>query len=244
MKMKTVYYLLLGLCLATAACKPDEPEMPTDEIINGTCGKNLTWSSNKTKAILTISGTGDMEDYVIDAPWKQYQEEIQTIVIKDGVTSIGNRAFEYCSKLTQVTIPSGMTSIGESAFAGCSALTQVTMGIGITSIENATFFHCSALTAFTIPNGVTNIGQAAFMDCSALREITIPNSVTNIGNLAFNSCRALLKMTVQATVTPTVGYNAFYWVSRSIPVYVPAEALAAYKTAEGWNGFTNLQAIQ
>ena len=187
--MKTVYYLLLGLCLATAACKPDEPEVPKpeepkDEIISGTCGENLTWSYNKTKAILTIAGMGKMEDYVIDAPWKSYKEEIQTVVIGDSVTSIGNYAFYDCSALTQVTIPDGVTSIGNSAFYNCSALTQV-----------------------DIPNSVTSIGNSAFSGCSALTQITIPESVTSIEETAFNACSALTAIHVDAANTAYCSEN-------------------------------------
>ena len=186
MKMKTVYYLLLGLCLATAACKPDEPELPEpeepkDEIISGTCGENLTWSYNKTKAILTISGTGKMENYsytysdLPHAPWFPYQEEIQTVIIKDGVTSIGDHAFEFCSALTQVTIPDGVTSIGYYAFGYCSALTQVTIPEGVTSIGERAFEYCSALAEMTVlPTVPPTITENTFSNINPQVKVSIP----------------------------------------------------------------------
>ena len=322
MKMKTVYYLLLGLCLAMAACKPDEPEMPESPASNN----GVTFTYDSITATLTIFGTGDMEDYDdIDAPWKPYREEIQTVIIKDGVTSIGNYAFYYCSALAQVTIPNSVESIGSAAFYYCKVLTEVTIGSSVTSIGNSAFSMCFALTAINVANGniaycsidgilfnidktllvkypankpetaytipntvisignsafdrcktltkvtignnvtkignwafnyceeltqvtignsVTSIGNSAFFQCSALTQIIIPNSVTNIGGWAFKYCSALTEITVLATVPPTVGTDTFYWVGNDIPVYVPAESLEAYKAAEGWNGFTNLQAI-
>ena len=93
---------------------------------------------------LTISGTGDMPSYVVedDVPWYNYQGNIEKVVIKDGVTSIGKNAFSYCLSLTSITIPNSVTSIGERAF------------------EN-----CSSLTSLTIPNSVTSIGDCAFDGC-------------------------------------------------------------------------------
>ena len=271
--MKTVYYLLLGLCLTTAACKPDEPEIPTDEIINGTCGENLTWSYNKTKAIMTISGTGDMEDYKsIDAPWKPYKEEIQTVVIGDSVTSIGNWTFYDCSALMQASIPDGVTSIGNCAFY-CSALTQANIPKSVTSIGDNAFSNCEALTAihvdaantaycsengvlfnkdkttlmqypigktentYTIPNGVTSIGRMAFSNCSALTQVTIPGSVTSIGDYAFESCRALTRVPLPESVT-SIGTGAFTRCHALTQVTIPNSV-----TSIGYNAFWNCFAL-
>ncbi len=164
--------------------------------------------------------------------------------IPDGVTSIGNSAFSGCSALTKITIPDDVTSIGNSAFSGCSALTEITIPESVTSIEYQAFMGCSALTEITIHNSVTNFGFSAFANCSALTEITIPESMESIGDWAFFDCSALTEITILATVPPTVGVDAFYNVSRSIPVYVPAEALSTYWVADVWKEFINLQAIQ
>ena len=170
MKMKTVYYLLLGLCLATAACKPDEPEMPESPANNN----GVTFTYDSITATLTIFGTGDMEDYDdIDAPWKPYRGEIQTVIIKDGVTSIGNRAFYWCFALTQITIGNDVTSIGNEAFYDCSKLTQVNIPESVTSIGSQAFYDCSKLTQVNIPESVTSIGSQAFGDCSALTAIHV-----------------------------------------------------------------------
>ena len=83
------------------------------------------------------------------------------------VTSIGNRAFEYCSSLTELTIPNSVTSIGQIAFGSCSGLTELTIG-----------------------NGVTSIGYGAFMDCRKLTTIyslnTTPPSVYDTGTFDYN----------------------------------------------------------
>jgi hypothetical protein len=98
-----------------------------------------------------------------------------------SVTSIGDCAFELCSRLTSVTIPDSVTSIGDQAFYACSGLTSLTIPDSVTSIGREAFNDCSRLTSVTIPNSVTSIGDDAFRGCSRLTSVTIPNSVTSIG---------------------------------------------------------------
>jgi hypothetical protein len=117
----------------------------------GTCGKddlNVIWALNGTSPnyTLTISGTGAMKDYgAPDAqPWKDYRSSIASVVIEDGVTSIGNMAFEGCNNanLTSVTIPASVTSIGDFAFGYCTYLASVTIPVasltyyGVSAFDN------------------------------------------------------------------------------------------------------------
>ena len=125
---------------------------------------DITWSLSDD-GTLTISGT-DMPNYDWQAsPWFSQGDKIKKIIIEDGVTRIGDHAFEYCSDLTSITIPNSVTSIGDWAFSGCSGLTSVTIPNSVTSIGYAAFSGCSGLTSVTIPNSVTSIGYAAFQNC-------------------------------------------------------------------------------
>lgn len=92
---------------------------------SGTCGKNLTWKFDD--ATLTISGNGDMDDYIIsdEAPWDSLRESIKKVVIESGVTTIGERAFSWCKNLTSVTIPESVTMIGDWAFRWCESLKEI-----------------------------------------------------------------------------------------------------------------------
>ena len=128
-----------------------------------------------------------MPDYYYPtyAPWYSQRDKIQKVVIKDGVTSIGDYAFYGCSGLTSLTIPNSVTSIGYRAFYGCSGLTSVTIPNSVTSIRDLVFYGCSGLTSVIIPESVTSIGGSAFSVCSSLTSVTIPNSVTSIGSSAF-----------------------------------------------------------
>lgn len=223
----------------------------------------VTWTlSNGT---LTISGT-DMPDYELlvgdIAPWYYQVNSIRRVVIKDGVTNIGANAFSTFVYLTTVTIPNSVTSIGERAFGGCgitsiriptsvttigddafyhcSSLTSVLMYNSVTSIGNCAFQKCSKLASIKIPNTVTSIGDEAFRDCKKLTSVKIPNSVTSIGYAAFSGCSSLISITCEASIPPSCDRRL---VDKDIPVYVPANSVDAYKEADVWKDFHNIQAI-
>ena len=170
---------------------------------------NLTWTLSADGTTMTISGSGAMKNYITDdSPATQKKDNVKKVVIEDGVTSIGDFAFFYCSSLTSIEIPSGVTSIGKNAFQYCSSLTSIEIPESVISIGNNTFEHCSSLTNITIPGSVTSIGMSAFSDCSSLASITIPESVTSIGNYAFYNCTGLTSITIPKSVT-SIGSNVF-----------------------------------
>ena len=177
---------------------------------SGVCGENLTWAYNAEQQTLTISGTGEMSNYTSSthAQWYEYRKSILQLIIENGVTSIGNYAFYYCSGLTSITIPNSVTSIGFDAFSRCSGLTSITIPNSVTSIGNGAFYGCNGLTSITIPNSVTSIGNSVFEGCKGLTSITISNSVTSIGERAFYNCSGLTSITIPNSVT-NIGYCAF-----------------------------------
>ena len=155
---------------------------------SGTCGENLTW--DLTDGVLTISGTGAMENFssfndYTRAPWYQINESIKTVIINDGVTTIGTYAFHGCSSMTSIEIPNSVTSIGSDAFYGCSSLSSINIPDNITNISNSTFFGCTSLTNVTLPNNLARIGSSAFGSCTSLTSLMIPYNVTYIGYGAF-----------------------------------------------------------
>ncbi len=176
---------------------------PTAIVIyqSGTCGENLTWTLDFA-GTLNIYGSGEMDDYnsgdLVDssdanpAPWYEWRNQINSVQIQPGVTSIGNCAFDNCFALVNVLLPDGLTCIGEYAFEECYCLSGITIPSSVSSIGRAAFEHCEKLAgSIVIPEGITRINRGTFFDCYELSSISIPVSVTNIDFLAFYCCNNL-----------------------------------------------------
>ena len=206
---------------------------------NGTCGENLTWTLNESTGTLTIEGSGSMEDYGYESsPFFWSRGHISTVVISDGVTTIGAWAFYGCSGLTAVTIPNSVTNIGDNAFSYCSGLISIEVESGNTKYDSRN--NCNAIieTASNtliagckntiIPKSVTSIGDWAFEECSGLTSVEIPNSVTSIGEYAFRYCTGLTSVTIPNSVT-SIGDEAFRFCDlTTLTVYAPSCSLGTY----------------
>ena len=193
--------------------------------IDGTCGNNVYYSYDSTSKTLNIFGTGAMTNYSIwnisDIPWYGYGTDITTVVIADGVTSIGDYAFFDCTSLASITIPASVTSIGSAAFSNCNGLASIEIPIRVTSIGSSAFASCASLTSVTIPASVTSIGSSAFSGCTRLTSIEIPASVTSIGNEAFSGCTRLTSIEIPASVT-SIGNEAFSYCTSLASISVAA----------------------
>ncbi|MBQ9472754.1 MAG: leucine-rich repeat protein [Ruminococcus sp.] len=217
-----VYSILMTLLVVspfTASADEKNIDETSDTVASGTTG-DCTWELED--GVLTISGNGNMADYIYDdltAPWRYY--DYNTVVIKNGVTSIGHDAFYNCAGLTNIDIPDSVTSIGNSAFyntawynnqpdglvyAGKVAYkmkgtcpSEVVIKDGTVSITAYAFSNCKELTNVTIPDSVTSIGSWAFYRCLSLTSVTIPDSVASIGGAAFYGCTGIKSVTLNQT---------------------------------------------
>ena len=207
----------------------------------GMCGLNVNWVMT-ADGTLTISGKGRISnyDYSNRAPWYACRQYIKSVVIKSGVTGIGNCAFYYCDALTGVTIPNTVTAIGDEAFCNCEALTSVTIPNSVTTIGDGAFSYCEALTGMTIPGSVKTISGRAFSDCTSLRSVTIPNSVTSIGSSAFSGCTSLTSVTIPKSVT-SIGWSAFFRCSSLKSVNIPSSVTSIDSYA--FEGCTSLTSV-
>ena len=136
------------------------------------------------------------------------KQKIESYIIPDSVTSIGDSAFSGCHSLSNIVIPDSVTSIGNYAFSSCCSLSGVIIPDSVTSIGNDSFRDCSSLSNIVIPDSVSNIGNYAFTLCTSLSNIVIPDSVTSIGTGAFSDCTSLSKIVIPDGVT-SIGYCAF-----------------------------------
>ena len=145
---------------------------------------------------------------------------LQRVLIPEGVTSIGACAFSDCKCLTDVLISEGVTSIGQYAFSGCGKLQRVTIPESVTSIGESVFSGCKSLTDVSIPEGVTSIGQYAFSGCGNLQNVIIPEGVERIGNHAFRNCISLRSLMIPESVT-YIGESTFSGCSSLTRVVIP-----------------------
>ena len=181
--------------------------------VDGTMGFYGNFSSSGCSAILRYSSSDDNRNRV-------YRNSVQKIEIGNGVTSIGDFAFDSCYSLTSITIPDSVTSIGDYAFGSCYSLTSITIPDGVTSIGNYEFANCYSLSSITIPDGVTSIGDYAFSRCSSIESITIPDSVTSIRGNAFRDCSSIESITIPDSVT-SIGGSAFRNCSSLASITIP-----------------------
>ena len=240
MKKRIFSFVLAVLMIASLL---PATALAVDIVDSGTCGakgSNLTWTLD-SEGVLTISGSGDMHGYgSSDAPWYGSRSRVKSAVIAEGVTSIGESAFENCRSLTSVTIPNSVTSIGWSAFFYCKSLTSVTIPDSVTSVGAYAFLGCTSLTSVTIPNSVTSIGGCAFDECWSLTSVTIPDSVTSIGDSAFASCTSLTSVTIPDSVT-SIGAGAFGGCTSLTSVTIPDSVTSIGQHA--FNGCRSLTSV-
>ena len=211
-------------------------------VTSGTCGDNVQWTFESCNGTLSIFGTGPMANYgFAGTPWYSYSPSITSVIIANGVTSIGNYAFLNGISLQSVSIPSSVTSIGHSAFDRCYSLTSVVIPNSVTSIESYTFYMCTSLASISIPNSITTIGQQAFAYCDALTSVTIPNSVTTIDQYALINCDLLTDIYVSWANAATIPlWHTLTNINpqSSVTLHVPCSAMSLYQAADGWKDYT------
>ncbi len=205
-----------------------------DSATSGTCGENLAWTFDESTGTLTISGTGEMNDYSSsNRPWESYEDSIISVYINNGATTIGSYAFYNCNNLANVTIPGSVTTIRYCAFYDCDILASIIIPDSVRTIEFYAFYNCDSLASIIIPDSVITIGDSAFYNTayynnssnwendvlyinnhlivarfSLSGSYTIKEGTKRISNYAFFNCDSLTSITIPDSVT-TIGSYAF-----------------------------------
>ena len=153
--------------------------------------------------------------------------------------------------MDEIDIPEGVTRIGEYAFEACTQVKAFNLpstlidgtgtGYKKDAIGSNAFYGCHALTSISIPENVTKILGSTFQDNYELKEIDLPSTITLIDGYAFSNCQKLQDIRISATTPPTVRYGAFSGVSTSsCTIHVPIGTSSLYKDADGWMDFSNI----
>lgn len=169
---------------------------------------------------------------------------VESVVIPQGITSIGSGVFSGCKALKSISLPTGLSSIGDEAFKNCKVLTSVAIpdsvthigsgafaGSGIRSavwpgnievVSKEAFKNCKQLLSVSILDGVLTIQQEAFCGCTSLGSVTLPNSVTTIETAAFSECKKLSSMVLPDTIEH-IGKAAFKYCSSLSTINIPKQ---------------------
>ena len=216
MKKRLISFVLI---LCTVFSMLPVTAFAAEVVASGACGNNLSWTLDD-QGKLTISGTGNMPDWNLlggDTPWHEYTEQIITIEILEGITSIGEAAFSNCSQLTSVSIPESVTEIGTFAFAFCNNLQAIYIPAGVAKIRTYVFSACDALREITVSDSNAYFADLDGVLFSKNMDILIawpggkgnaqiPDTVTEIEVAAFANCANITEVIIPSNVTKINSY--------------------------------------
>lgn len=171
----------------------------------------------------------------IDSRGFNYNTNLQSIIIPEGITTIENNAFIGCEKLENLSIPHSVTTIDYEAFNGCTSLKTMIIPKNI-KMGSSVFKDCTGLTSVTFEEGVTEIAFKEFINCTSLEKVEIPSSVTKINSSAFEGCENLSIFDIPDNITE-IGGNAFSGCNKFTPgLLIYANGTKCY----GWIGDKSL----
>lgn len=227
----------VGLGTATVYATAEDGNVSAKCEINVTssgnaCGDNLTWQIDGTK--LTVSGTGPMYDYASSetTPWADYRSVLTELEFTEGVTSVGDSSFSWCSQLSQLTIPSTVKTIGTYAFMGCGSQ-SIIIPNGVTEIGAYAFAMSGNLTTLNLPESLKVIANGAFYDCDGIAAVKIPNSIELLGDDAFKDCASLKLVNIPSMAFVTGG-NVFNDTDNIIVYCYDGSLIHGYAVAYGF----------
>lgn len=209
--------ILAGIIVNSAACIPqiacnNNSIVAAASAFEGMLGENVSWSLDEN-GVLTVSGSGEMTDWnfgtisfsndKIDLtfsgpanPIYEIREAVKSIVVEEGVTTIGQLTFTGCSNLKSVSLPESLTAINRFAFCGCSQLEEIIIPENVKKIERHAFYYCGTLKKITLPQKMNIIEEGAFAYCKTLEDIELPQGIEKIDNNCFEYCVSLTSISI------------------------------------------------
>lgn len=185
---------------------------------------DIEYLGNKYSVLETFTLTADME---LNSYQFQYYP-FKKLIIAEGVTSIPDCAFRYCSRLEEVQLPSTLTTIGYCAFSQCRKLNEITLSEGLEEIGSYAF-ESTSLKTLTIPASVTFINDYAFSSCKSLIAVTYKSSA-DVSNCMFNECSTLQSVRFLGNIA-SIGRNAFNGTTALNKISLPSSVSTIYDGA-------------
>ena len=154
-----------------------------------------------------------------DYAFKEYGS-LETIVLPDGITSIGEDAFYDCSSLKTIEFPVSLQEIKTRAFCGCTSLETLVLPDGLKAIGDFAFSACTSLNKVTLPDGLETLGDGAFNFCSSLTSIVIPDGLKQINENTFRNCYGLEQISLGSDIE-SIGDDAFWLCTALSGIHIP-----------------------
>ena len=153
---------------------------------------------------------------------------LETVILPESITKIGERAFQNCTNLKSINFPGKLTTIEDWAFAGCSALESISLPNSLTTIGGNVFRECSSLTSVVIPDSVTYIGMASFIDCSSLKSAVLGRGMTQTARYMFGNCTSLESVVIPETITTLFNYTFYNTGFKSFTIPQSVTKIGSY----------------
>jgi len=208
---------------------------------SGKLNGDMAWVLDGDTGTLTISGTGAIPSYRFsEPPWYSYRESVGAIVVSEGITEVGERAFYWCTNCTEVTLPDSLIAIREYGFNNLRALQYITLPPKLEILEFCAFSECTALQTITIPDSVHTVESSAFSNCTALKGARLGSGMTYIPDSMFGN-DAKLSGVVLPPNLKTIGDTAFInsgLESIRIPATVTSIGVSAFSGCKWLEEFT------
>ena len=157
LKFKNFIAFVLAFCLVISQCTITAKATSSEIKASGTCGPNINWTLDND-GLLNIEGQGDMGN-IDSCGWIDYIRDIKSVIINDGVTSISEGIFAYCSNMSIINIADSVQRIENNAFSMCKSLKEIIIPDSVTEMGMEMFFKCNSLEKVTLSSGLTKINN-------------------------------------------------------------------------------------
>ena len=192
----------------------DGVNLPGTHVVNGITyvivnEKAIAVEADKSLTDVTIPATvGGYPVAELRETFKEHKN-IRRVTLPEGLTTIGNYAFYFATKLEEVNIPTTVTTIGNMAFTGCYEVEAFDLPEGLTKIGDQAFSYCKSITEVVLPESLVSLGSSAFANCIKLETVTIPDSIKTIPYGLLSECESLSEVILPEMLT-SIGARAFF----------------------------------